>query len=130
MSWTERSVFESRLSFINEWRGKVEPVSALCARHGISRKTGYKWIGRYEQDGLSGLFDLSSARHTHAAAMSGAVVDAILALREERSTWGPRKLLARLCLDDPTTAWPAASTIGDLLRRAGKSRAPSSSGRD
>jgi putative transposase len=122
MPWTERGVFESRLSFINEWRSQAEPMNALCARHGISRRTGYKWIDRYKLDGLSGLFDLSSARHTHPEAISREVIDAVLALRDKRSTWGPRKLLARLRRDDPATAWPAASTIGDLLRREGKSR--------
>lgn len=122
MPWMERGVFESRMSFINEWRLHAEPMSVLCARHGISRRTGYKWVGRYESDGLSGLFDLSSVRHTRPEATSREVIDAVLALRRKRATWGPKKLLARLRLDDPTTAWPAASTIGDVLRREGISR--------
>jgi transposase InsO family protein len=47
----------------------------------------------------------------------------IVALRAKRGTWGPRKLLARLALDYPGRVWPAASTVGDLLRREGLSRA-------
>jgi putative transposase len=122
MPWSERSVFESRLSFINEWRREADALSDLCLRHGISRRTAYKWIGRYADQGLAGLFDRSSARHTPATVITPTTRARVLTLREQRPTWGPKKLLARLRMDDPETIWPAASTLGDLLRREGKSR--------
>jgi transposase InsO family protein len=43
----------------------------------------------------------------------------VLALRRERPHWGPKKLKAHLGRARPDVAWPAASTIGDLLRRSG-----------
>jgi transposase InsO family protein len=97
-------------------------MSAICERHGISRKTGYKWLDRYRQSGAAGLVPLSSARHTLGHTVDAAVAAAVLALRDERPTWGPEKLLARLRIDHPETAWPAPSTVGDLLRRSGRSK--------
>jgi transposase InsO family protein len=43
----------------------------------------------------------------------------IVALRSDHPRWGPRKLRARLSSISPATAWPAASTIGGLLKRRG-----------
>ena len=45
-----------------------------------------------------------------------------MALRRQRPTWGPLKLLARLSMDRPDLVWPAASTIGDFLHREGLSQ--------
>jgi putative transposase len=53
--------------------------------------------------------------------MDASVIDSVLALRDRRPTWGPRKLLVRLREDEPEMTWPAASTIGDLLRREHRS---------
>ena len=92
-------------------------MSALCERHGISRKTGYKWLARY-----AGLANRSSARAGHARAIDGETAALILGLRASRPTWGPRKLLARLDGAHPGRSWPAASTVGDLLRREGLSK--------
>jgi transposase InsO family protein len=111
-----------RLSFIAAWLRQEEAMSQLCLRHGISRKTGYKWLGRYREAGVAGLVELSSAPHTPAQAMDPDIVASVLALRDRRPTWGPRKLLVRLRTDEPETAWPAASTMGDLLRRERRSK--------
>ena len=40
-------------------------------------------------------------------------------LRASIPSWGPRKLRAYLQRDTPKVDWPAASSIGDLLRREG-----------
>lgn len=117
MPWTERSIMDDRLVFIAACLRGDEPMARLCLRHGVSRKTGYKWLDRYRQAGAAGLVALSSARHTQSTAMDPAITASVLALRQQRPTWGPKKLVARLGMDHPETLWPAPSTIGDLLRR-------------
>jgi transposase InsO family protein len=112
---------DERVCFIAAQLRGDEPMSALCARFGISRKTGYKWLERYRDGGAAGLEELSRARHTQTLSIDSATSELILALREKRPGWGPRKLLARLATDHPGQDWPAASTVGDLLRREGKS---------
>jgi transposase InsO family protein len=93
-------------------------MSVLCREHGISRKTGYKWLDRYRAFGAAGLSDRSSARLSFTSGVDPSASAAILALRRLRPSWGPRKLLARLSMDDPAMVLPAASTVGDLLARA------------
>jgi putative transposase len=122
MPWTETSAMDSRLSFIAACLRAEEPMSAICERHRISRKTGYKWLERYRQAGAAGLVALSSARHTLCHAIDPAIAASVLALRDGCPTWGPKKLLARLRMDYPETCWPAASTIGDLLHRLDRSK--------
>jgi putative transposase len=122
MPWTERTPMDDRLCFIAACLRDEEPMRVLCARFGISRKTGHKWLARYQADGAAGLTEHSRARHTQMRSIDAETAAEILALREKRTTWGPRKLLGRLALDQPGRVWPAASTVGDLLRRAGKSR--------
>jgi transposase InsO family protein len=122
MPWTEVTVMDERLCFIAACLRAEEPMTALCGRHGISRKTGYKWLERYRAEGAAGLSDRSRARQTQSLAIDAEAAAWVLALREERRSWGPRKLLARLALDHPERGWPAASTVGDLLRRKELSR--------
>ena len=61
MPWNERSILSERLSFISDFDRKEASIAELCRRYGISRKTGYKWIERYESEGPRGLEDRSRA---------------------------------------------------------------------
>ena len=119
MSWMERYVMDSRLCFVSSCLHDDAPMTVLCLRHGISRKTGYKWLARYHELGAAGLADRSSAPLSAGCRLGASLIDPILALRRARPTWGPRKLRVRLLMDAPDVAWPAASTIGDVLRREG-----------
>jgi putative transposase len=121
MSWKETCAMDERLMFIGEClRGEL-PMTTLCERYGISRKTGYKWLGRYRGDPGCGLVDRPRAPHHPANGLSWEVVEQILAMRERFPYFGPRKLLVKLGDRHPGARWPAASTIGDLLRREGLS---------
>jgi transposase InsO family protein len=112
---------DNRMIFIAACLRGLSSTSQLCAEHGISRKTGHKWLARYAAGGVAGLADASHARHTQQLKIAGPTAMRIIALRAAHQTWGPRKLLARLRLDEPGGAWPSASTVGDLLRREGLS---------
>lgn len=109
-----------RLQFIAAVEADAdEPLSALCERFGISRKTGYKWIARYNAGGPATLLDRTSRPRHVARAVPTELVARILALRKDHPRWGPKKLRAVLRAQEATTLWPAASTIGDLLKRHG-----------
>ena len=98
-------------------------MAELCRHFGIARKTGYKIVERWQQQGADGLKDLSRAPLHHPNQTPADVEAAVLALRHAHMSWGPRKLRARLEAQHPEQAWPAASTIGALLGRAGLAHA-------
>ncbi len=123
MPWKETCRMDEKMSFIVDClRGEL-PMAALCEDYGISRKTGYKWLGRYREHGPAGLVECSRAPRRHGRSMAPSVAEAIVALRRERPHWGPRKLRAVLMRERPGIVWPAASTMGDLLRAEGMVRA-------
>jgi transposase InsO family protein len=118
MPWEETCAMEERLKFVAACLAGDEPMAWICERFGISRKTGYKWLERFRVAGPSGLEDRPRAR-LEPARMAPDLRDAILALRRDKPHWGPLKLRAKLGERHPELIWPAASSIGDLLRRLG-----------
>ena len=112
---------DQRVAFIADWLRDEWTMTELAERYAISRKTGYKWVARYEADPAHGLAERSRAPQTHGRATSDAVRAAIVALRRAHPSWGPKKLRAVLQHREPGQGWPAASTMGDLLRRQGLS---------
>ena len=117
MPWKETCVMDQRIAFVSAALRDEAPMSELCAAFGISRNTGYKWLRRWRGEGPAGLEDRSRAPHCHGRQMAPELAEAILALRRARPHWGPRKLRVVLQTQQPEVNWPAASTIGDLLRR-------------
>ena len=119
MPWKETTSMEQRVRFAEEFDSALFTVTELSERYGISRKTAYKWLNRYGQQGEKGLEDRSRAPKTSPSRTPNDVVRQLLELRRKHPTWGPRKLLICLEKRDPQTAWPAASTAGDILKRHG-----------
>lgn len=113
---------DQRVAFVADWLRDEWTMTELAERYGISRKTAYKWVERYETDPAAGLVDRSRVPKTYGRAMAEPVRASILALRRAHPHWGPKKLRAILTEREPRTPWPAASTMGDLLRRAGVSQ--------
>jgi transposase InsO family protein len=113
---------DQRVAFIVDWLRDEWTMTELAARYAISRKTAYKWVDRYEEDPEHGLAERSRAPNGHGRAMGEEMRAAVLALRRAFPRWGPKKLRAVLVERAPRRAWPAASTMGDLLRREGLSR--------
>jgi transposase InsO family protein len=108
-----------RTQFIALHRSGLFTTSELCARFCVSRKTGYKWLERYEQGGLEGLQERSHATRSCPHKTAPEVEARLLAARQAHPSWGPKKLLAYTQRRHPDLALPAASTVGDLLRRSG-----------
>jgi transposase InsO family protein len=115
---------DERVKFLAAFLAKEVSVSELCERFGVSRKTGYKWIARYEEGGVKNLAERSRAPRNHPHKISGEVIDAIIAVRRKHPRWGPRKLLVVLQRQRPDLALPVASTVGDVLRNNGFVRRP------
>lgn len=118
MPWKVSGVVEQRARFVLDHASGLYSVSELCARYGISRQSGYKWIERYRAEGITGLEDQSRAPLTSPQRMCAAMEAKLLEIRQVRPTWGPRKILAFL-RNQGVESLPAASSVGDLFQRHG-----------
>ena len=118
MPWKERDRMSERVEFARRL-ARGERMTDLCREYGISRKTGYKYKKRYEEQGARGLFDQSRRPRRSPQRTPNELVERIIALRRKHPTWGPKKLKKRLETLDPEVRWPAASTISVLLKDEG-----------
>jgi putative transposase len=119
MGWTETCAVAERMRFMMAVEAGDESFAAVCRRFGVSRKTGYKWLERYQAEGVLGLIDRSRAPLTHPDAVPATIAERCLAVRRAHRTWGPVKVRAWLERHEAEMVWPAASTMGELFDRAG-----------
>ena len=119
MPFKETCPVEERIALFREYETGVFTVSDLCRRHGISRETFYVWKRRRES-GEARWFedrshavcelpacDVGSGRRSH---HRGAAAVSAFRPEEDQGVAGARA---------PEVDWPAASTIGDILKREG-----------
>ena len=118
MPWQEMSPVDLRIEFVHAFQTGLWSMTELCDQYQISRKTGYKWVDRYEADGRAGLRDRSRRPHHSPRASDPAIVDALCAARRMHPTWSARKLLAVLRRRQPTIAWPQRSDRGGVAQGA------------
>lgn len=99
---------------------QVDSFTGLCQRYGISRKTGYKLVERYQLHGAEGLEERSRRPRTQPAQLSYAMQQSIIELRRRgRQELGPKKIQALLKRRHPEQATPSRTTIYNVLKRAG-----------
>lgn len=119
MPWLETDPVKERKRFILEAESGQFTHTELCERHGISRKTGYKWLERYEALGPDGLEDQPRSTRSHPFATPPEVLAAALQVRARRPRWGADKIRARLMSLHPDWSVPSARTLHKYLRREG-----------
>jgi transposase InsO family protein len=120
MPWTETRIMDARVKFVSEVLEGIYSMAELCKAYDISRKTGYKWLRRYESEGPCGLSDRSKAPHNHPHAINEEAKQAVLSVKGRFSHWGPAKIRVRLQRQYPNwSCYPAVSTIGEYLKRQG-----------
>lgn len=106
-----------RLGFVKLASKAQESLSQLCRKFGLSRKSGYKWKERFEQEGIGGLYDRKRRPHTSPTQTSDQWLIRIRRLHRSHRSWGSRKLRVGLARKYPGQRPPAARTIGRCLRR-------------
>ncbi len=118
MPFRETSRMEERIRMFLEYESGNWCVSELCRRHGISRDTFYEWRKRKLGGDAEWFKDRSHAPHQCRQTTDEAIAAKVIAARQRFPYLGPRKLLALLDRQAPEVEWPAASTIGAILKRA------------
>lgn len=108
-----------RMRFVVDFGEGLYGVSELAERYGISRKTAYKWLRRFEKEGPAGLESRRPVAEEIWNRTPRPVEDAIVAFRRKHVDWGPRKILDTLEGKPAAVGWPAASTVAAILKRNG-----------
>lgn len=120
MPWKESGVMDQRLDFVRDALSERFTMVELCARYGVSRRIGYKWLSRFAEDGKRGLQDRDRRPHTSPTAIRPVLTELLCEFRRVHPDWGARKLLKVLRGRHPEIQdWPAASTTAEVLARRG-----------
>jgi transposase InsO family protein len=120
MPWRKVSVEDARLEFIARKR-EGHSMTELCREFGISRKTGYKIVARYEECGAAALFDRPRTPGRVANRLAPAIEQMIVDLKRAKPHWGARKLRELLArrMEGAAGPLPARSTLHAVLDRHG-----------
>jgi transposase InsO family protein len=130
MPWKESHVSSAdlRLVLVHQVAALGRSMAEVCREHGVSRKTGYKWLARYRQAPQQPLANASSRPHRCPKRTSEEVESRVIALRAKYG-WGARKI--RKLLDREGLTMPSIVATHAVLRRHGlicaattKDRAP------
>ena len=116
MSWECKTVEEQRTEFVRQAK-QQRNFSAVCREHGITRKTGYKWVERYECGLPMSDRDRTPARIANKT--DDETVRLILAVRDENPGWGA-KTIRQVLLNQGHENLPCAKTINNILHRNGR----------
>lgn len=119
MPWEQTSAMDQRVQFIADWLNGEYFKVELCTMYGISRPTANKWIQRYQEGGVKALEELSRAPYSHPNATLEEIREEIIQGKLDHQNWGTKKVMDYLRDNYPLLDWPADSTAGEILKRAG-----------
>jgi putative transposase len=122
MPWKKTTPMPERLNLIELYHTRLWTMTELCPRFGIGRKTGYKWLGRSMQEGLSGPQEKPRIPRRCPHRIAPDIAAVLLEAKRLHPHWGPRKILPSVARHPPALGLPAASSPGALFRKAGLSR--------
>ena len=119
MPWKETNVMKEKEQFISEMLKGEMPFKYLCAKYGISEKTGHKWKNRYYEEGKVGLNELSRAPQNHPNSLSEDEVIDIIRIRNAHPYWGAKKIQELYRKAHPGIQPVSISSINRVLKKSG-----------
>ncbi len=119
MPWRVKTMKEVRRSFCEDVLAMKASMSSLCREFGISRKTGYKWLNRYQRRGDKGLLNQPRRPHRSPTRVSASFEAVVVDFKKQFAYWGPRKLRRLLYQEYPDAERVGTSTVGRILNRHG-----------
>ena len=118
MPWIEMNKIELRKEFVFLASKPGANKRELMRRFGISAPTGYKWLGRYADEGLAGLGDRSRRPLRQPGKISPVMERKVVELRRKHEDWGAHKL-RRLLQNAGEEGVPSVATVHSVIRRNG-----------
>lgn len=118
MPWPVKDLIAVRFEFVNLALQPEANIRQLCRRFEISPTVGYKWLRRYQSNGLPALSDQSRRPQRSPTRTQPQIEQQVVKLRREHPAWGARKLRRRLH-NLGQSQLPSTSTITGILHRHG-----------
>lgn len=119
MAWELKKVEEQRKQLIELYFDGTLSMTEICDRFGVSRKTGYKWIHRYNELGDKGLLDLPKSPKNPHTVYSDEIVKKAISLKLKHINWGPKKILILLKRTYPEKLCPSERRLYDIFKANG-----------
>ena len=110
---------DEKLRFVFEYERDEQSMKELCARFGIAGRPGYVWLRRYRQYGLEGLVELNRAPRHHPNQTAAGIEPSGAGASPGAHDVGTTQAEADSGAGAAGSAWPATSTMGEIVKRAG-----------
>jgi len=117
MPWKNKTEYEQRCDLIQQIKARIASVTQLSRKFGVSRKTIYKWVGRYQKGGWGSMRNRPPVAQKAPHKIGGKWQQRARQLRKRHPFWGPRKLRAILVGTSGKGMVPSHSTLARWLRR-------------
>ena len=111
MPWKELKPMDQKIQMIADWQTKQLNITDISYKYGISRKTVYKWLNRYEQIGIDGLKDFSRKPNVSPHQTHEEIIELIIKEKLKNRKRGPKKICVQLKKQYPVLNIPTPSTI-------------------
>jgi transposase InsO family protein len=115
MTWGSVDIQEQRVRFVVAASRREKSFQALCREFEVSRPTGYRWLRRYQEQGLAGIAERSRRPHLSPRQTGGVWEEQVVQLRQRYPDWGARKL--QVLLRRTGVSLPLSTIHRILLRR-------------
>ena len=122
MPWRDVGTVDLRMELVTDYRRGFATVTELAASYGISRRTVYKWIARFEREGPRGLADQSRRPHGHPRTTPAAAIAALRSAHRRFPKWSAAKLVTWLTRRGVPA--PGRTRAYEILLGDGSLRAP------
>lgn len=122
MPWRNIKPMDQKIKMISDWCERDDNITSLAQKYGLSRKTVYKWVKRYEAEGLDGLKDQDRAPKQRSNKTPDDIIKSLVEEKYKHRKWGPKKIIAFLKERRPDEKWPASSTAGEWFKKFGLSK--------
>jgi putative transposase len=119
MPWRIIDTMDQKIQLIADWQSGLFNVTDLSNKYGLSRPIIYKWVNRYEEQGLDGLKEQSRKPNYSPNQTGDDIIQLIIKEKLKNSNRGPKKVYNQLKRQYPDINWPAPSTIGEHLKKHG-----------
>ena len=122
MPWRDIRPMDSKIQFVSLASENLMTMSDLCDIFNISRKTGYKWLSRYLEEGSEGLQNRSKAPKSIPHKTSKEIEEFIISWRKKHPSWGARKITQQAGQIAPVLELPSETTVNNIIKSHGLTR--------